>query len=97
MTLLYFLQVSGIIETDEKYDLPPAFLGEMMEINEALTEDETAAKKMIAAFEESLTDDVSHILQNFHTGTTDGADLLKLKDYYYKKKYVKRILDRLEG
>src|SRR5687768_10305060 len=45
-TLEYFLTLTGIAETDEKYDLPKEFLMEMMELNEALMEKApTDAKK----------------------------------------------------
>src|SRR6478736_8123030 len=37
-TLEYFLRLKGVVETDEKYPLPPGFLMEMMEINETLDE-----------------------------------------------------------
>lgn len=95
LTLAYFLQVTGLIAADEKYDLPPDFLMEMMDINEALTEDESAAAKQVADYEEKLWEEAKHIIRNYHSGTTDGADMQKLKAYYYKKKYLQRILDRL--
>lgn len=94
-TIEYFLQTTGLIETDEKYNLPPDFLMEIMEINEAFTEDEALATKQVEAYEERLWEDVKPLIQNYSAGNTDGADLQKLKAYYYKKKYLKRILDRL--
>lgn len=94
-TLQYFLQTTGLIEPDEKFDLPPEFLMEMMDINEALTENEAAAAKQVQAYEEKLWEEVKHIILNYHMADTDGADLQKLKAYYYKKKYLRRILDRL--
>ncbi|RYF88553.1 MAG: Fe-S protein assembly co-chaperone HscB, partial [Chitinophagaceae bacterium] len=49
-TLEYFLQEQGIIQTDEKYTLPPDFLMEMMELNETLDEKDgvTLAAEMAA-------------------------------------------------
>src|SRR5438046_9218477 len=37
-TIKYVLQLKGLLEEEEKYQLPPDFLMEMMELNEALTE-----------------------------------------------------------
>jgi molecular chaperone HscB len=94
-TIEYFLQHMGLVETDEKYSLPPDFLMEMMEINEALTEDEAAATRQVNEYAQRLTDEVKPIIEHYPLGVTDGADLQKLKAYYYKKKYLQRILDRL--
>lgn len=94
-TIEYFLQTIGLLETGEKYNLPPGFLMEMMEINEAFTEDENLATKQVSAYEEKLWEEVKPIIQNYSAGNTDATDLQKLKAYYYKKKYLKRILDRL--
>ena len=37
-TIKYVLQLKELLEEEEKYQLPPEFLIEMMELNEALTE-----------------------------------------------------------
>lgn len=94
-TIEYFLQATGLITMDEKYNLPADFLMEMMELNEELTENEAGALKAITEFEEKLKAEVKHILQNYSTGNVVGADMQKLKSYYYRRKYLKRILDRL--
>ena len=95
-TIEYFLQTVGLIEADEKYSLPPDFLMEMMEINEALTEeDEAAVVKRVADYENDLSVAISPVIRNYDPSGTRQEDLLKLKEYYYKKKYLKRILDRL--
>ncbi len=38
-TLKYVLQLKGLMTDDEKYQLPPVFLMEVMEINESLMDD----------------------------------------------------------
>lgn len=93
-TIKYVLQLKQLLEEEEKYQLPPAFLMEMMELNEEL--DENSAKQ-IQALQDQLYNEVAPIIENYHDATTTQADLLKLKEYYYKKKYLQRILDRLEG
>jgi len=95
-TIEYFLQQVGLIETDEKYQLPPEFLMEMMELNEAMTEEAgDAVEKRVGAYEDELWKDIKPVIGNYEAGKTDESSLLKLKAYYYKKKYLKRILDRL--
>ncbi len=94
-TIEYFLQEKGVIQTDEKYQLPPDFLMEMMELNETLPEKDgvTLAAEM-ADIERPLLEEIEPILEKSSTDM-DNNELEKLKAYYYKKKYLKRILDRL--
>ena len=93
-TIKYVLHLKQLLEEEEKYQLPPAFLMEMMDLNEEL--DENSAKQ-IQALEDQLYSEVAAIIENYNDATTTQAELLKLKEYYYKKKYLQRILDRLEG
>ena len=93
-TIKYVLQLKGLLEEEEKYKLPPEFLMEMMELNEDL--DSSSAKK-IESFENELYQEVKPVIENYDDTKTDTQDLLNLKEYYYKKKYLQRILDRLDG
>jgi molecular chaperone HscB len=93
-TIKYVLQLKELLEEEEKYQLPPAFLMEMMELNEELSDD---SPSQIAGIEKELYAEVEQILDQYNDASTGTADLLKLKEYYYKKKYLQRILDRLEG
>lgn len=93
-TIKYVLQLKGLLEEEEKYQLPPAFLMEMMELNEELSE--TSAQQ-IAAIEKELYAQVQPIIDNYDDIKTGAPDLLQLKEYYYKKKYLRRILDRIDG
>jgi len=95
-TIEYYLQLKGIITSDEKYQLPPDFLMEMMELNESFDGDEEQAAQHVAEFERSLEDEVSPLLFPEHPGTFTPAELQQMKAYYYKKKYLKRILERLD-
>ncbi|MGB4843874.1 MAG: Fe-S protein assembly co-chaperone HscB [Ferruginibacter sp.] len=93
-TIKYVLQLKGLLEEEEKYKLPPAFLMEMMELNEELTED---SAKQINTLETELYSEVQSIIENYDDTRASETDLLKLKEYFYKKKYLQRILDRLDG
>lgn len=93
-TIKYVLQMKGLLEEEEKFQLPPAFLMEMMELNEELSDDSTA---QIHVIEKALYSGVEEIIENYDDKKSNETDLLKLKEYYYKKKYLQRILDRLDG
>ncbi|HNA17863.1 MAG TPA: Fe-S protein assembly co-chaperone HscB [Ferruginibacter sp.] len=93
-TIKYVLQLKGLLEEEEKYQLPPDFLLEMMELNEELS-DESAAR--IASIEKELYSEIGSIIENYNDERIREQELQKLKAYYYKKKYLKRILDRLAG
>lgn len=93
-TIKYVLQLKQLLEEEEKYQLPPAFLMEMMELNEELSADSAG---QIQELENQLYSEVQPIIENYNDATATTAELLKLKEYYYKKKYLQRILDRLEG
>lgn len=91
-TIKYVLQLKGLLEDEEKYQLPPDFLMEMMELNEELSDN---SAQQVQALEEQLYNEVAPIIENYTDATASNDDLLKLKEYYFKKKYLQRILDRL--
>ena len=91
-TIKYVLQLKGLLEEEEKYQLPPEFLMEMMELNEELSED---SSQQVADLEIQLHRGVASIIENYDDATIGNAQLLQLKEYYYKKKYLHRILDRI--
>ena len=91
-TIKYVLQLKGLLEEEEKYPLPPEFLMEMMELNEELSE---GSGEQINALEKSLYAEVAPIIENYDDAHVSIPELMKLKEYYYKKKYLRRILDRM--
>ncbi len=93
-TIKYVLQLKGLLEDEEKYQLPPAFLMEVMELNEELSEDSSG---LILEMESNIYKDVKDIVEQYDDTKITTDELLKVKEYYFKKKYLKRILDRLEG
>jgi molecular chaperone HscB len=100
-TIKYVLTLKGLLEENEKYDLPPAFLMEMMELNETLEsaafdEGERAAfMQQVAQIESRLYQPVQAVVENYKEGVTPEADLLLVKDYYFKKKYIERLKQQL--
>ena len=100
--LAYYLTANNLIKTDEKYALSPVFLAEMMDINEELMElefDKDASKlagiKLALVEKESLLFEEVKLFFEMDELKIFDNDSLKLIDYYYKKKYLNRILERL--
>jgi molecular chaperone HscB len=92
-TIGYFLEIKGLISEDEKYQLPSAFLMEMMEVNEQI-DDGNFVVSSVDNIQHELDQEIQFVIQKNASSFTD-EQLLKFKEFYYKKKYLKRILDRL--
>ena len=96
--LPYVLELLGIMTQDEKYALEPAFLMEMMDLNEAWmdAEDENAKQSIINQVEKLKTEIYAPIQTYMEMGQIDTLSqeaMLQIKSYYYKKKYLDRILE----
>ena len=99
----YILQVKNIIDAEEKYNLPNSFLMEMMDLNEAIDElqfDASPVKKEkivseIKEFENQLIQSVEHLIEAENVENFTNSDFEKIKEYYFKKKYLKRLEEQL--
>ena len=103
-TIRYVLQLKELLEDEEKYALDPEFLMEVLEINESLMDlegnDETqveAIKKKVNELQDAIYKPVQPVVEGYVEGITSTEELLQVKDYYYKKKYLQRILDKIGG
>lgn len=100
-TIKYVLQLKGLLEEEEKYQLPPGFLMEVLEINEKLmdAEDDPNLKIHLQSAIDNLQSEiytpVKNIIETYHDGVTTEQELLQVKEYYYKKKYLTRIRKEL--
>lgn len=102
--MAYLLRLKAVLTDDEKYSLPPAFLMEMMELNELISEYEDAPEESkkreadaalaqaLAAWERA----VAPLRARYDSGERSEEILLQLKDFYFRKKYLLRIKDRLD-
>jgi len=95
--LPYVLELKEIISPDEKFALSPAFLMEMMELNEAWMEaDDEASKQSILSQIKAIQDEILEPIKDFlemdQIDTISQEAMLQIKEYYYKKKYLDRIL-----
>lgn len=101
-TIKYVLEIKGLLIENEKYDLPPQFLMQMMELNEELSEaalgEETQQHALLQKVQEAeneIYQPVQRIIENYLDGVTTEKELLQVKDYYFKKKYIQRLKHQL--
>lgn len=104
-TMSYILKMHGMLEDEEKYTLPPAFLMEMMELNEAVSDYEASpldeptrlsAKNALAEQLQSWQDAIAPLTNRYNAGDYDEQLLLAIKDMYFRKKYLLRIQERMD-
>ena len=100
-TIKYVLQLKGLLVEEEKYELPPDFLMEVLEINEELMDmQESGIPKLesrISELQSEIYEPVKNIVEDYKDGSTTEKELLQVKEYYYKKKYLDRIRRQLAG
>jgi molecular chaperone HscB len=96
----YVLKDASLLEEDEKYQLSPDFLMEVMDLNEQLMDaDEPEAKTVIRNSLDQLNtqiyEPVKATLENHSGNSLTQEKLLQVKEYYFRKKYLDRILAEL--
>ncbi|MFY7963902.1 MAG: iron-sulfur cluster co-chaperone HscB C-terminal domain-containing protein [Chitinophagaceae bacterium] len=100
-TIKYVLQLKELLIEEEKFALPNDFLMEMMELNEQLMdakmEDDKEAiencQLLIANWQNKVYEPVKEIVESNIFSDIPQEKLLQVKEYYFKKKYISRILD----
>ncbi len=103
LRLDYLLHLKQIVVNDEKYALPPAFLMEMMELNEALADAEAennasaiqSCSTTIEMHEKQLSEDILALLQGINEAAVAPEVEKKLHLLYYQRKYLLRIKQKL--
>jgi molecular chaperone HscB len=103
-TIRYVLMMKGLLVEEEKYQLSPEFLMEMLEINEELAESafdggdsKESIRQKLVDLEKELYEPVQNIVENYKEGITTEEELLQVKDYYFRKKYLQRLYEQLDG
>ena len=104
-TIKYVLQLKGLLEEDEKYQLPNDFLMDVMDINEQLMDAKMegneeklqASKLQIANLQTEIYEPVKNIVENYQEGITSEKELLQVKKYYFQKKYLDRMLSGMSS
>lgn len=100
----YILEIKNLIHEGERYSLPQNFLMDMMEINEALMEIKMApdmsriaeVESQINSTLDTMNREIAPVLWDYNDNVSAPEVLAKIKDYYYKKKYLLRIKESLD-
>ena len=84
------------MDDDEKYQLPPVFLMEVMEINESLMDDageddNQLLQEQITILQDDIYKTVKPVIEGYKDADITIEQLLAVKEYYFKKKYIDRI------
>jgi hypothetical protein len=58
-------------------------------------QDPDSFSKEVAQLEESLQSEVKEMIEQYDNDSISEESLQKLKEFYFKKKYLQRILDRI--
>ncbi len=105
-TMAYVLKQEGVLEDEEKYNLPPDFLMEMMELNETLSEYEmdegsgetlTNAEMMLNNLLQDWENDTRPLTEKYDAGDHSKLLLGRIKEQYFRKKYLLRIQERMNS
>jgi len=99
----YILELTGALGEEGTHKMSSDFLVEVMDINEALMELEfdfnpgrfEATQSSIQQLERELNDAVRPELMAYDTGQDTERALVRIRDYYFKKKYLLRIKENL--
>jgi molecular chaperone HscB len=103
LRIQYILRRMGILVEGEKNDLDQSFLLEMMEINELIFEAQEdnvvweSVESKIKEFSDILGQLGQSAMNEFDKGIDKDANLLKIKEYYLKSRYLERIIENVEG
>jgi molecular chaperone HscB len=99
----YVLELTGGMGAEGQNKLPQDFLGDMMDINEAIMELEfdpnpeaaEQVKKEVQLIDNQLLADIKPVLDNYKHGETPNTALEKIKIFFLKKRYLFRIYENL--
>ena len=103
--MAYILELKGLLEGEGQYQLPQEFLMEMMEVNEVLMELEfehdplvlESTSRQVEEMEQSILEELTKASTAFDRAAADEqqALLLKIRDIWYRQKYLLRIRESL--
>ena len=99
----YILDIKGVLAEEGKNQIPQDFLMEMMDINENLMElefdfDQNNYNKVqneLKSMESDLLKTIQSYLTNYDDSTSNEEELIAIKNYFLKKRYLLRIQENL--
>ncbi|MFY8129288.1 MAG: Fe-S protein assembly co-chaperone HscB [Chitinophagaceae bacterium] len=102
-TMEYVLELNGIKEKDEKYNLPQDFLMEMMELNEQIMDAKLEQNKdvlsncltKIETIKDDIYKPIKTYVETYNENLYSQEGLLQVKDYFFKLKYLERLTQNI--
>ncbi|MFN4256221.1 MAG: Fe-S protein assembly co-chaperone HscB [Saprospiraceae bacterium] len=99
----HVLELKNLLADEGENKLPQDFLMDMMDINEAIMELEfepdperlAQVKNEVQQLENQLFESVRPTLENWRDGAGDDAGLRAVRDFFFKKRYLLRVLENL--
>jgi molecular chaperone HscB len=99
----YILLLYGMLEEESEKSLTTEFLSEMMEINEAIMDLEMRFQKesflklydKVRKMEHQMLNNIHPFLKKFEGGG-ELNDLIPVKEFYLRRRYLLRILENLD-
>lgn len=103
--LLYVLKLKDVMKEEGQNKIPQEFLMDMMDLNEALMEakmeedleTKTKLEKEIASLQTTVANDVEDLLKAPDLKVLTAGQWEQLLDYYLKRKYLKRLVESVNG
>jgi molecular chaperone HscB len=100
----HLLALEGMLDEEGKAKVPQDFLMEMMELNESLMELEMepspelrdSVQKAIDDWNDNLWAEIEPVMKAWDQGNKSTEELLPVKAYYLKKKYLDRLSERIK-
>lgn len=99
----YEVILEDILKPEERRPLPHLFMMEMLEVNEHLMQLELAPeagaiakfKERLEGLEQRLCSDIQPLIDLYQEEQTTWDEDEQLQEFYYKRKYILRIIERL--
>ncbi len=93
----YVLSLYHKIDEEETHSLDQEFLMEMLDLNDLIISDSEKASSEIHRMKSELKADVQSDLNAFNPAQINDPILDKIKEYYFKMKYLGRLEKNLHG
>lgn len=93
-TVRYVLELEGLLEDEGKFRLPPDFLSAVMDLNEMKMDgmETEAIRAKVLELQEATEKKLEHLWVKSSDEEYSREDLQQVKEWYYKKKYLDRLL-----
>lgn len=95
LRIKYVLELKGWLKEEEVLTLDPEFLMEMMDINDLIVEDPGQAKVTLNRIEQELMEGIRPTFESFDFEQAADTTMKDIKEYYYKRRYILRLMDNL--